>query len=158
MINIAAVVDSLGPSQKSFYLIKEFNRASLKQDVCVSVFHKRASISVIPTMFSCKNISSLSGFHHTAISTTIVDASILLSSSNACSKYLYLWDFDWLGSTMKFKDVCKVLLDERLNIIARSDEHAQMIENYCNKKPVAIIDNWKLEDLISLTQEGYVNV
>ena len=59
---------------------------------------------------------------------------------------------------MKFKDVCKVLLDERLNIIARSDEHAQMIENYCNKKPVAIIDNWKLEDLISLTQEGYVNV
>ena len=27
MINIAAVIDNLGPSQKSFYLIKEFNKA-----------------------------------------------------------------------------------------------------------------------------------
>jgi len=153
MINIAAVVDSLGPSQKSFYLIKEFNKAASRQDVCVSVFHKRSSISVVPTMFSCKNISCLSAFHHTAISTNLEEASILLNSSNNSDKYLYLWDFDWLTSRIKFRDAMKILLDSRLKIIARSDEHADMIKNYCNKSPSGIIDNWDIQSLINLTQE-----
>ena len=158
MINIAAVMDNLGPSQKSFYLIKEFNKASLNEDVCVSVFHQRSSIPVIPTMFGCKNISFLSNFHHIAIATNLQEASVLLNSSNNSKKFLYLWDMDWLIKPLVFTQVTNILLDKRLSIIARSTEHKTMIQNYCNKSPIGIVDNWKIDDIINLTQTEATNV
>ena len=151
-MNIAAVVDNLGPSQKSFYLIKEFNRASGDRRLCTSVFFQRSAIPVVPTLFSCKSISFLSGYHHVSVATSLNEANILLQGNNASKKFLYLWDLEWLRTPGHYDVVSNLLLDERLHLIARSDSHATMIENFCNKKPVGIVDNWKLEQLLGAIQ------
>lgn len=152
MINIAAVIEHLGPSQKSFYLIKEFNKAVRNNNICVSAFFQKSTVPVTPLMFSSKSCSFLSGFHHNAISTTISEADILLKSSNNAKKYLYLWDLEWIYEPQNYSTICNVLLDRRLSIIARSDSHAKLIENFCNKKPIATLDNWNIDKLISIIE------
>jgi hypothetical protein len=149
-MNIAAVINNLGPSQKSFYLIKEFNKALSATNICASIFFQRSAIPIVPTMFSCRSIAFLSGYHHNTIATTIAEAEITLKANNASRKFLYLWDLEWLRNPNNFTKYCDILRDDRLNIIARSESHAQMIDNFCNKKPIAIIDNWDLETLMGV--------
>ena len=151
-MNIAAVVNDLGPSQNSFYLIKEFNKIASDRRMSVSVFFERSSIPVVPTMFSCKSVSFLSGYHHNAIATSLSEANIILKGNNAAKKFLYLWDLEWLRNPGQYDAVCSILLDDRLNIVARSKSRATMIENFCNKKPVGIVDNWNINELMGVVK------
>ena len=155
-MNIAAVIDNLGPSQNSFYLIKEFNQCLSNKDICVSVFFERSAIPVLPVMFSTKNISFLSGYHDIAIATSIKEASTLLKSENNSDKYLYLWDIEWLIQPQLYDAVCEILLDNRLNIIARSQSHADLIYNFCNKNVSGVVDNWNMEQLTNVINEDYL--
>lgn len=152
-LNIAAVVDNLGPSQNSFYLVKQFNKALSSTNLCVSAFIQRFTIPVATALFSCKSVSFISGYHHNLIATSISDANLILNSNNASSKFLYLWDLEWLYNPTGFINNVNILRDNRLKIIARSESHAQMIENYSNKSVVGIVDDWNLDSLIRIIQE-----
>jgi hypothetical protein len=149
-MKIAAVIDNLGPSQKSFYLIKEFNKACSNINLCLSSFFVRSAIPVVPVMFSCKSISFLSGFDGAAISTTIKETDTLLKSSNNARKIFYMWDAEWLISPRNFDEISSVLLDNRLDIVCRSDSHAKLLENFCNKPPVGIVDNWNIDQILGI--------
>jgi len=46
------------------------------------------------------------------------------------------------------------LRDDRLNIIARSKSHSDMIENFCNKSPIGIVDNWNLDQLVGVIHDN----
>ena len=154
MINISAVIEDLGTSQKAFYLIKEFNKISSNVNVCASVFFERPAIPVTKPLFACRSISILSAHNGTSIATTIQEADRLLKSNNNAKKYLYLWDLEWLEQPVYFSSACNVLRDERLRLIARSDSHAKVIENFCNKQICGIVDNWDSQKLIPiLTRE-----
>jgi hypothetical protein len=151
-MNIAAVINNLGPSQNSYYLIKEFNKVASNRHMSLSVFFERSAIPIIPTMFSCKSISFISSYHHNAIATSLEETDILLKANNASKKFLYLWDLEWIRNTGQYDTISNILLNDRLNIIARSESHATMIENFCNKKPVGIVDNWNINQLIEVIQ------
>ena len=153
MINIAAVVEHLGPSQKSFYMINEFNKTLSALNLCASVFTVKPAIPVIPTMFSCRSVAFMSGYHHNLFATTIGEANTLLKGNNRAAKFLYLWDLSWVDSPMNYNEVCSVLRDDRLKIIARSEDHAEMIDNFCNKKTVGVVDNWNLDSLVEMVNE-----
>ena len=151
MVNIAAVLNDLGPSQKAFYLIKEFNKAIKDTKKSVCVFFERPSVPVTKPLFACSNISFFSGYHDIAISTNLHEAETLLKSYNKSDKYLYLWDIDWLEKPVYYKTAQKIILNDRLKIIARSKDHANVIENFCNKSPEGIVDNWRLDQLNGVT-------
>ena len=153
MINIAAIVNNLGPSQKSFYLIKEFNKARESTELSTSVFYERPSIPVTPALFSCRNISFFSDYSGIALATKIEEADLLLKTYNNSVKCLYLWDIDWLINAMHYRPACDVLQDWRLHLIARSESHAKIIENFCNKKCAAIVDDWNLDQITDFYTE-----
>ena len=136
MPNIAAVVKELSVSQSSFYLIKEFNKCIDNTDLSMSVFFERPAITPIDAMFACKSMVYLSGYSGIVVSTTIEDADKTLKATNSSSRYLYLWDIEWLENPMYFEKTVSVLRDPRLKIIARSQSHADAIESFCNKKPI----------------------
>ena len=153
MINITAVLEDLGPSQKAFYFIKNFNELSRNQNFSCSAFLCNIGVPVTKPLFSCSSVSFFSDYFGIAMSTTIAEADILLKSHNNSKKYLYLWDMEWLTRSMNYSQVCNMLLDKRLKIIARSKSHAQIIENFCNKKPIGIVEDWDKEQLITLLEE-----
>lgn len=148
MNKIAAVVGDLGPSQSNFYMIKEFNKACSLKELSLSTFYARPAATIIRPYFSCRNISFLSGYHGVAIATTLTTADTLLKSCNNSQKYLYLWDLEWLNNMVNFEAACKIMLDNRLSIIARSESHAQVIDNFCNKSVCGIVDNWNISQLM----------
>lgn len=155
MINIAAIIDDLGPSQKSFYLIKQFNKLSADPNFSCSAFVSNLGVPVTKPLFSCSSVSFFSDYLGLAIATTLSEADTLLKSNNNCKKYLYLWDIEWIVRSMNFTQVCNILRDERLSIIARSESHANIIENFCNKKVVGIVEDWNSEQLLALMEKQY---
>ena len=152
MINITAVLNDLGPSQKSFYFIKNFNEISRDPNFSCSAFLCNIGAPVTKALFSCSSVSFFSDYFGTAISTSIAEADMLLKSNNNSKKYLYLWDIEWLVRPMNYSQVCDILLDKRLKIIARSKSHAQIIENFCNKKPIGIVEDWNKEQLLKVLE------
>ena len=154
MLKLAAVVDDLGPSQKCFYLIKEFNKAAMSKDVSISTFYNRPAAPVTRPHFSCRSTAFLSGYNGVAIAASLTCAETLLKSHNRSDKYLYLWDIDWLITPVNFSVACDMLRDDRLKLIARSKSHARVISNFCNKDVSGIVDNWNIDELREVINGG----
>jgi len=153
MINIAAIVKDLGPSQQSFYLIKKFNELSRDPNFSCSAFVANLGVPVTKPLFSCSSVSFFSDYIGMAIATNLEEADILLKSNNNCKKYLYLWDLEWLVRPMNFTQVCNILRDDRLKIIARSKSHAVIINNFCNKEVIGIVEDWNNEQLLEIMEK-----
>lgn len=156
MINIAAVLDDLGPSQKAFYFIKNFNKLARDPNFSCSAFVCNIGVPVTKPLFSCSSVSFFSDYLGIAIATTLAEAQILLKSNNNSNKYLYLWDMEWVNKPMNYSQVCDILLDDRLKIITRSRSHTSIVKNLCNKEPVGIVEDWNSQQLIELLEK--VNV
>tara|TARA_R110000824_G_scaffold46485_2_gene133524 strand:+ start:12634 stop:13104 length:471 start_codon:yes stop_codon:yes gene_type:complete len=155
MINLSALVNDLGPSQKSFYLIKEFNNLSRDPNLSCTAFVLNITAPVTQPLFSCSSVSFFSDYSGTCIATTLEEADILLKSNNNCDKYLYLWDIEWIKTPMNYSQACDILLDERLKIISRSLTHSAMIKNFCNRDPVNIVEDWNSSQLLNILEKSY---
>lgn len=151
-MKISAVMDNIGPSQCSFYLIKEFNRLSASYLNSCSVFVNRITPPVIKPIFSCPIISYFMSYDGIAIATTLDEASSILGARNNSKKFLYLWDLEWLYSPKDYNKVYELLNNPQLKIIARSNSHAKLIENFCNRPVCGIVNNWNKDQLIEVVQ------
>lgn len=150
MKSIAAIVDNLGPSQMSFYLIKRFNNLIKNVDYAPLCFYNNLTRPVITPFFGCANISSLSSFKGAAIATSIETAGLLLNTYNKMNRYLYVWDLEWLRHPIDFNGAMSIFRNPKIKIIARSDDHRRAIENYANKKVSGIVEDWSTEDLMKI--------
>ena len=146
-MNIAGVLNNIGPSQKAFYMIKELNELAKDPDNSCAAFIELMGVCVIKPFFSCYNIAFFSEYHGTAIATTLEEANIILQTSNNTNKYLYLWNLEWLNKPINYTAALDILLNPELKLIARSDSHAKVIENFCNKTPAGIVEDWNRHQL-----------
>jgi len=149
-MKISTVINNLGPSQKSFYMIKEFNKLSKNSKYSCCAFTEISGVYVTRPLFSCLSIAFFSEYSGVAIATTIQEAKTLLETSNKTNKYLYLWDMDWTQTVVNHDYACSILRDPSIKIIARSASHAKVIENFCNRTPVGIVDDWNHKQLLEI--------
>ena len=96
------------------------------------------------------NISFFSNFKGDAIATSIETANLLLKTNNACNRYLYLWDMEWLRNPLAFENISEILSDDRISLIARSNSHKDLIENFCNREVIGVVDDWNVDQLQEL--------
>jgi|TARA_R110002012_G_scaffold260919_2_gene442694 hypothetical protein len=150
MMSVAALVDNLGPSQMSFYLIKRFNNLIKSVNYAPVCFYNNLTRPVITPFFACMNIACLSTFNGVVLATSLETANTALQTCGKMDKYLYLWDLEWLRKPLDFDNVASVLRHPDLNIIARSEEHKRVIENYTNRKICGVVDDWKIEDILGI--------
>tara|TARA_R100000005_G_C4938785_1_gene164325 strand:- start:96 stop:557 length:462 start_codon:yes stop_codon:yes gene_type:complete len=147
MKKIAALINDLSMSQNTFYLIKEFNKAIDDTDVSVGVFCNRHAIPPIQPLFGCKLASFLISYNGVLISTTLEEAESSLRLPNKSDRYLYLWNLDWLENPVYFSTAMNILRNDKLKVIARSDSHAEIIENFANIKVQGIASDWNMSQL-----------
>ena len=151
-MNIEAILNDLSRSQKSFYLIKTFNKFIDDVSISPSVFQSRSCNPVIQPLFSCRQTSSLSSYNGVIISTSLEDAELTLRTSNNTDKFLYVWDLSWLYNPIRFSQAMQTLRNDNLKIIARSDSHASVIKNFCNKPVVDILSDWQSDKLLNIVR------
>ena len=64
-------------------------------------------------------------------------------------RMLYLWDIEWLrltkSSIFNYKKNVELLSSKNVELIARSQYHADVIGNYCNRKVDFITDDWDVD-------------
>lgn len=150
--NIAALMESLGPSQNAFYLIKEWNKAIDDTQLSLSAFVNAHSVPFQTCLFSYKLSSFLSSYEGVLISTSIKNAAISIKAPTRMDRYLYLWDLNWLRKPTNYNAMYEVLSNDKIKLIARSKEHADMIENFCKKKTVGIVDNWNVDQIREIVE------
>ena len=150
MKKIAALVNDLAMSQNNFYLVKAFNKLLDNTDLAVGVFCNRHSLPVIQPLFGVKLANFLVSYDGILISTTLEEAESSLKLCNKADRYLYLWDLDWLENPVYFSTAMNILRDKKLKVIARSESHAKVIENFANIKVHGVVDNWDMKSMLGL--------
>jgi hypothetical protein len=151
-MNIAAVVKDLSISQNSFYMIKEFNKLITNTDISVGAFFQRSAIPPVDALFGCKMASFINGYQGVLIATSLELAEMCIKSASKTSKYLYIWDMDWLENPVYFDTAMKIMRHKDMKILARSRSHADCIDNFCNRKPIGIVDNWNVEKILEIVK------
>ena len=147
MNRIAAVVDNLGPTQLSFYLIKEFNSLAKHTKYSPVCFYNSLSPPVVKPHFATMNISHYATYYGCTVATSVETANLILKTENSSDKFFYVWDLEWLRKPMQFTDVVSIMRDERIKLIARSENHKDLIEKYANREVSGIVDNWNMQQL-----------
>lgn len=150
MNNIAAIFDDIAVSQSSFSFIKSFNALSNNNNA-VYCFYNNISAPPMQPLFSIMNIYYANLFNNGhMIATTLNNAKTLLNIHSSVKKYLYLWDLEWVRYRLDFSYTNSILKNPNINIIARSQSHADIIQNYTNQTIKHILDDWNPDQLLEI--------
>jgi|LakMenEpi03Aug12_release.lakeMendotaPanAssembly.Ray.scaffolds.fasta_scaffold79389_5 hypothetical protein len=147
---LAALVNDLGNSQSNFFMIKEFNSGVIKSPFC---FYNNIYPHIIQPNFAVMNVSYLPHFNGSLFCTTVNCADIALRAQSNYKIYLYMWDMTFMKCNDDYTYNMSIFRNPEISIITRSVSHYAAIENFCGKKPKAIIDNWdinKIKELIKV--------
>lgn len=144
------LIESLGLSQKAFEIIKEINKIGSLEDYWdIVIFYLDYDRIIIPPLFAMMNITEAYGMDSPLISTSIETTEISLNCIKATKRFFYVFDMEWTHKTYDVDKLLNVYMNPKVELIARSDDHATVIEK-CWKKPAAVIENFNYEKLTEL--------
>lgn len=144
-MNIGFLVDGVGNSDLSYYLLKLINEKLLGNNVYSPViFYKVLQPPVVNPLCLMLNVSSVNDFKGIAIATDLQTADTISKSHSVASKWLYLWDLDWLTEVVNYDSAVELM--QQFNIICRSPSHQSLIKNFCGKE-ATIVENFDWDQL-----------
>ena len=144
------LIQSLGKDQKSIEITREINKIEkLDKHWDIIVFYLNYNRMFLTPKFATMNMVESYGFDGPTISTNIHTTKILLNSTGPTRKIFYMWDLEWTNKIYNVKKLCSVYMNPQIDLVVRSDEHAEIVERYW-KKPVATIENFNYEQITKL--------
>jgi|TARA_B100000214_G_scaffold106723_1_gene75077 hypothetical protein len=148
---IGFIVDDLSSSQLSYEVISSINSFDTSFDQDFVVFFENSSPMVIEPFFGVMNLQELWGFDGIAIATSVSSCLSLSNTQSPIKKFFYVWDLEWSRNRSSYDQGIQAFLKEDIDLIARSEDHAKAIKNYCNRDVVGVFDfNSGLESLMGI--------
>jgi hypothetical protein len=147
-LNGGFLVNCLKLDDKTFNMIDCINKLIEKSGLNhISLF--RLNISIIPSIvkFGVFEARHVIYFQGPIIATDIESARYLLQSPNL-PRYFYMWDLDWLYKIKNESDYSQIY-NSNLNIIAKNEDHAQLIKQ-CWKTPSHIIEDFNHDEFAKI--------
>ena len=146
---IGFILDDLSSSQLSYEVISSINNFDISFDQDFVVFFENSSPMVIEPFFGVMNLQELWGFDGIAIATSVSSCLSLSNTQSPIKKFFYVWDLEWSRNRSSYDHGIQAFLKEDIGLIARSEDHAKAIKNYCNRDVVGIFDfNYVLNNLM----------
>ena len=152
MKSFNVLVNNLGSSQLSFFVIKQINELpELRPEIDGIVFCENLSSTCLPTNFSVMNICE-SWFNSGPVIATSFSTAEKMSRFASGKKSLYVWDLEWIRNekNIPYERYKRVYTDESLEIIARSEHHKKAIENAFNIKVNHVIPDFGLTKILEV--------
>ena len=145
-MNIGIMVEKIGLSQRSIYLLSECNRL-IEMGHSVTIFYR--DYDKIPMLVGCAMMQQYYAryFSGVLIATDQVGARFL-ETYPVNKKFFYLWDLEWVGKKGPWREHAEVYQGS-LPLITQNDYHADIVTK-CWKKPVGNMENFNHEQLIKV--------
>ena len=151
---IGFIIEEPSSSQLSFNLIKNINNYLANSQDDFVVFFENSTASVLNPEFSLMSLSEIWKFEGSLFATNVSTAISLKKCFAPKQKYFYVWDLEWTRRQGKeFEFTIQAFKDPALKLIARSEEHATAIKNYCNRDVSGIVSDFNIEQLVRITNE-----
>ena len=144
---IGFIVDDLSSSQLSYEVISSINSFDTSFDQDFVVFFENSSPMVIEPFFGVMNLQELWGFDGIAIATSVSSCLSLSNTQSPIKKFFYVWDLEWSRNRSSYDQGIQAFLKEDINLIARSEDHAKAIKNYCNRDVCGIVDDFNIQQI-----------
>ena len=150
---IGIILGDLSASQLAYYAIKNVNDCVGSDNYDFVIFFESAATSILQPEASIMSVNEIFGFDGILISTS-VSTTLSMINTFAKDKYFYVWDLEWTRRHGKdFHYLIQAYNNKDVKLIARSEEHALAIENYCNRKVEHIVNNFNLKKIVRIIDE-----
>lgn len=140
MKNIGLILPNLSASQLAFEFITQANKISFCGEYECILFPLSITTQCIKPNVSIMNISEIYNFNDILIATNLYSASYIANLKNNARKIFYIWDLEWLRGKINYIENIQVYSNPKLELVCRSEDHAEILENYCNIKPRIVED------------------
>lgn len=144
------LVENIGPHQHGLCILKNCTEL-LQKDYQYSpiIFYHSYGTPYLNTNVSMMTNIEAWSFNGPLIANDIFTAAILDKCTASRNKYFYIWDLEWIYMQNRHFDMFKTTyLNPDIELIARNESHARLIEKVW-KKPTAIIEDFNYEKLLS---------
>lgn len=139
------LVSNLEPSELNWRLIRQINLACLEGHPFI-LFQERLSQPCLPLRCPLHPMHDAWSHAGMLVATSLTTASKLANMPAPCRRLYYLWDLEWMrGGPWRASSIREILAHPALTLIARTQEHARMIESTWNvqvagHEPLARLD------------------
>lgn len=127
----------------SFLGISFANKLVELTDIEPYLFYKNLPSPVIPPACSMMNWFDIWGFDGLTIATDIDGADSLIKAVGPTKKVFYVWDLEWLRPWGR-NFLYNVGVYRNIDLVCRSDEHANTLSKYCNRTDIDVIEDFNL--------------
>ena len=149
---IGIIVKDLSPSYLSFCLIDMINKqVEETPDYDFIIFYENRYPNPLDVLCSTMSSSEIWNFDGTLISTTAANTMLSINAIAPKKKFFYVWDLEWCRPHGKgFDYMIQAYNNKGVDLIARSEDHAKAIKNYCNRDVCGIVTDFNMDQLMEI--------
>ena len=151
---IGFLIEATSASQLSFNLIKNINNYIEDNGGDFVVFFEVSTSNILTPNFALMSVNEIWSFEGSLIATNVSTAISMRKCFAPKNKLFYVWDLEWTRQHGKdFEFIVQAFTDPNIKLIARSEEHAKAIKNYCNRDVENIVNDFNLEKIVRIINE-----
>lgn len=146
---LGILIPHMGRSQFSFQLTRELNLSVINNhalDICVFV----ENIVQIPFQqyFPIMSMYYAYNYKGPLVATSLTTAKKLINLPLRNQKFFYIWDLEWTQiKDKKYMELAEIYKNEDVNLLARSETHARLIEKAWDRDVLGIVPDFRIKEL-----------
>lgn len=145
MKKLGVLITDLQPTQQSYITIKALNYVVETTDIDCTIFAEYSRFRpIIEPRFSVMDMTEMWSFDGVLISTNLSNTKLMNDALNSATKAFYIWDLEWLRHKKDFIQNLAIYQSPKISLIARSVDHARIIQNYTNMVPKLIAPQFNI--------------
>jgi len=148
-MELGVFIQSPDTQQMGLSLFEEGSRLTDHTNINLVVFYHNYGTIPLKPSFTMLQSSQIWGFEGPIISTDYNTSRFLIKCPTPRKKYYYVWNLDWIYKIRSWEANSIVMQDDGLELIARSQEHYDIISELW-KKPTCIMEDFNYETLETL--------
>ena len=137
---------------KDFFCVDSLNKlTNTKTNACLFC-DDIINEFILPVNTNVLQRSHIFKFIGTLITDDLSRSQDFVNTSYAKKRFLYLYHLEWpYINDLQYKHIKRILLNNHIELIARSEQHAKLIESLF-KKPKYVMPEWDYKTLIEIDQ------
>lgn len=151
-MKLGVLLDNIGSSQLAYCFVRNGNRwlANKPTDDIIG-FYSNQVMPCLPIQFSIMQMSEAWGYNGNLLATDLLTATKMLRFPSAKSRLFYVWDMEWLRAHTRksYRGMEQIYRNPALKLLARSEEHKNIIEDCWNTKVTAVVGDFEMEKVFA---------